>query len=151
MEQSVAVPNAVAAETPTYRMFVKDLMLACKIGVYAHERHRRQRVRVNVELLVRDEGAGRGDDVAAVVSYESIVDLVKSLVAEGHINLIETLAERTAEGCLGDEHILVARVRVEKLDVIAESASVGIEIERRRPGSAAGSCQPLRLLDGGGP
>ncbi len=141
------LPNeAVAvAPRPTYRMFVKDLVLACSIGVYAHERGRRQRVRVNVDLDVHDSGPSRGDTVSSVVSYENIVVDVRSLIAEGHINLIETLAERIAEKCLRNPQVVAARVRVEKLDVFTEAASVGIEIER-----TARVGYPLRILQGGG-
>ena len=48
----------------------------------------------------------------------------------GHVNLVETLAERIAEACLADLRVDAARGRVEKLAAIPEAASVGIEIER---------------------
>jgi dihydroneopterin aldolase len=53
------------------------------------------------------------------------------MVTAGHVQLVETLAERLAEACLADARIKVARVRVEKLDVFADAASVGVEVERR--------------------
>ncbi len=46
--------------------------------------------------------------------------------------LVETLAERLAETCLADERVQVVRMRVEKLDVFDDLASVGVEIERQR-------------------
>ena len=48
----------------------------------------------------------------------------------GHLNLVETLAEKIAAHCLADKRVKVARVRIEKLKVIAEAQSVGVEIER---------------------
>jgi dihydroneopterin aldolase len=71
------------------------------------------------------------DDLARVVDYEAIVNRVRAVVAAGHVNLVETLAERIAETCLADPRIVAARVRVEKLDVFADAASAGVEIERR--------------------
>jgi dihydroneopterin aldolase len=56
---------------------------------------------------------------------------VREIVASGHVQLIETLAERIAEVALEDRRVAGVRVRVEKLDVYADAASVGIEIERR--------------------
>ena len=53
------------------------------------------------------------------------------MVAAGHVQLVETLAERLAEACLADDRILIARVRVEKLDVFADATSAGVEVERR--------------------
>jgi len=59
------------------------------------------------------------------------VQLVKRVAGEGHVRLVETLAERIAAGVLADPRIRVIRVRVEKLDVFAELDAVGVEIERR--------------------
>ena len=50
----------------------------------------------------------------------------------GHVQLVETLAERMAEALMADGRIFLVRVRVEKLDVFADAASAGVEIERRR-------------------
>jgi len=65
-----------------------------------------------------------------VVCYAEIVAGVREIVAAGHINLVETLAERIAARCLSDGRVRSARVRIEKLDVFADAASVGVEIER---------------------
>lgn len=110
-------------------MFVRDLELGAKIGVHTHERRDTQPVRINVDLSVAESGP-IGDDLANVVCYEEIVEAIKAIIAAGHINLVETLAERIAEACLVEARVMAARVRVEKLDVIAEAASVGVEIER---------------------
>jgi dihydroneopterin aldolase len=87
-------------------------------------------VRINLDLAVREEDTPIGDDLRNVVCYDEIVGAIRRLVAAGHVNLVETLGERIAEMCLADARIRVARVRVEKLDVYPDAASVGIEIER---------------------
>ena len=118
--------------SPAYTMFVRNLVLPCFIGVHPHERELAQRVRINVDLAVADAIAAAGDDIANVVAYEEIVFGAKRVIAAGHINLVETLAERVAELSLSDPRVLRARVRVEKLDVFKEAESVGVEIERMR-------------------
>jgi len=117
---------------PERRIFVHDLVLKCQIGVHPHERGGVQRVRVNVDLAVEDIRPVE-DNIRNVVSYEDIVGAVKRLVTGGHINLVETLAERIADALLADPRVLRARVRVEKLDVYPESSGVGVELERARP------------------
>lgn len=115
-------------------VFIRDLLLDAHIGVHKHEKGRRQQVRINIDLTVLENALDSGDDLANVVCYEDIVEKVKTLVEAGHINLAETMAERIAWRCLEDTRIVVARIRVEKLTVIAEAASVGVEIERTKPG-----------------
>ncbi|MEN6543007.1 dihydroneopterin aldolase [Parvibaculum sp.] len=111
-------------------VFVRDLMLDAHIGVYTHEHGRTQPIRVNVDLTVSE--AAHGDKHANVVCYEEVVNNIKAMVASGHLNLVETLAERVAASCLEDGRVLVARVRIEKLAAIPEAGSVGVEIERAR-------------------
>jgi dihydroneopterin aldolase len=132
-------PRFADAARATRHMFVRDLVLDASIGVYAHEKTAPQRIRVNIDLAVADDGATKmsraavgADDLGRVVDYEAFVNLARRVIGTGHVQLVETLAERIADACLGDERILAARVRVEKLDVFADAASVGVEIERRR-------------------
>jgi len=120
-------------------VFLHDLLLQAAIGVYTQEHGRTQRIRVNVDLGVTDDGA-RGlsrpsvgaDDLARVVDYAAVAERVRGVVAAGHVQLVETLAERLAEACLDDARVQLARVRVEKLDVLPDGASAGVEVERRR-------------------
>jgi dihydroneopterin aldolase len=119
-------------------MFIRDLVLNASIGVHPHEHAAPQRIRINLDLAISEEGpahlsrpaVGR-DDLSRVVDYEAIVNRVRAIAAAGHVQLVETLAERLAEACLTDARVATARVRVEKLDVFADAASAGVEIERR--------------------
>ncbi|MFT5486191.1 MAG: dihydroneopterin aldolase [Paracoccaceae bacterium] len=122
--------NALAAARPTRRVFISDLVLECLIGVYRHERDGAQRVRINLDLTVFETPAPIDDKLSNVLSYEDIIIKVRKLATAGHLNLVETLAERIAELCLAEANVSVAKVRVEKLDVFADAASVGVEIER---------------------
>jgi len=113
-------------------LFIRDLVVPARIGVYSHEKDNTQRVRLNLDLAV-EEGSGE-DRIEAVVSYEPFVVAARQLALEAHNDLVETLAEKLAAFCLQDRRVLSARVRVEKLDVFDDAASVGIEIERRQIG-----------------
>jgi 7,8-dihydroneopterin aldolase/epimerase/oxygenase len=132
--------SRIASSTRALRhVFLRDLVLSASIGVYPYEHAARQRVRINVDLGVEDDGAralsrvrvGR-DDLSRVVDYEKVAATVRSIVNGGHVRLVETLAERIAEACLADPRVHLARIRVEKLDIFADAASAGVEIERRQ-------------------
>jgi dihydroneopterin aldolase len=114
-----------------YRVFVRDLVVPCSIGIYPSEKGLRRRVRINAELVIT-ESLPNSDDFADVVNYESIVAGVKLIAEAGHINLVETLADRIVNLCFADQRVGAARVVVEKLDVWPETESVGVVVERRR-------------------
>jgi 7,8-dihydroneopterin aldolase/epimerase/oxygenase len=113
-------------------VFVRDLEVMALIGIYDHEKVNPQRIIVNIDLSVHEADGPVVDEISHVVSYEIIAKKVETIVAEGHVNLVETLAERFAESCLRDKRVAAARVRIEKPDIIPNARSVGVEIERGR-------------------
>jgi dihydroneopterin aldolase len=116
------------------RIFLRDLVADCFLGIHSHEKAGRQRVRVNLDLGVRDDGPPQSDSIHEVFCYEEVAVGLRRLLAGPHVNLVETLAENIARMCFDDPRVLSVRVRVEKLDVFPDAAGAGVEIERiRRP------------------
>jgi 7,8-dihydroneopterin aldolase/epimerase/oxygenase len=113
-------------------VFVRDLEIDALLGIYDVEKTEPQRIIVNIDLSVDEGPDPTGDDIKNVVSYELVVKKVERIVAAGHVNLAETLAELIAAACLKDPRVHAARVRIEKPDVIKNARSVGVEIERSR-------------------
>ena len=133
MNQSVKISHHVASSAARIRhVFVKDLSMLALIGIHDAEKIKPQRIVVNIDLSVQETEAPMPDDISHVVSYEIIVKKCEAIVAEGHVNLVETLAEKFADACLKDRRVAAARVRIEKPDIIPNARSVGVEIERAR-------------------
>jgi dihydroneopterin aldolase len=130
--EGLTVIDSVPAGVTTYRILLRDLVVLASIGVHDHEHRQPQSVRINVDLTVHHPGPGFRDEIAAVLSYEGLVDGIRRLARAGHIKLIETLAERIADLCLMDERVLGAEIQVEKLEVFPDAASVGVVMSRRR-------------------
>ena len=112
------------------RVFVRNLELLARIGVHGHEHGMPQPVRINVVMTANLDLAD--DRLHHVIDYESVASRIRTIVAAGHINLAETLAERIAAACLDDARVTKAWVRVEKLHALASAESAGVEIERGR-------------------
>ena len=124
--------HVASASSRLRHVFVRDLEVMALIGIYDHEKVNPQRIIVNIDLSVHEAEGPITDEISHVVSYEIIAKKVETIVAEGHVNLVETLAEKFAEACLKDKRVLAARVRIEKPDIIPNARSVGVEIERGR-------------------
>jgi dihydroneopterin aldolase len=117
-------------DAPYDRVFVHDLVLAAEIGVYTHEKGVTQRARFSVDIEVTPTGLAIDDQIARVLDYDMIIDTIKDILAEGHINLVETLADEIASRCLAHPRAASVKVKIEKLD--KEPGAVGVEIVRRR-------------------
>jgi dihydroneopterin aldolase len=112
------------------RVFIRNLELLARIGVHGHEQGKPQPVRINVLLTVAAKA--EADKLETAVDYETIAGNIRSIVASGHINLAETLAERIAAACLLDARVIKCCVKVEKLQALPGAEAAGVEIERSR-------------------
>ena len=82
-EWAIARPESTLRdeEAERYRVFVRDLVVPCSIGIYPREKGLRRRVRVNAELVVAEAISGR-DDFAEAVNYETVVAGIKGIAEQ---------------------------------------------------------------------
>ena len=137
MSQSGADKGSGTSRTlsPPDRIFVRDYVIDCNIGVYAEEKGVTQKVRLTVEASLAASVKSAKDDMAEVPSYTDLIDAIHDNSAGGHINLVETFAERIAAQCLRDERIVAIFVRIEKLE---RGPVRGVEIVRSREAAVHG-------------
>jgi dihydroneopterin aldolase len=120
------VEIAMNPRTAMTKVFVTGLKVQAEIGVYRHEIGRVQPLVVDVELDVPSAGSER---LSETLNYETILDAARGIAAQGHIELVETFAERLARACLADARVTRARVRVEKpLALAPDAVAAGVEI-----------------------
>jgi dihydroneopterin aldolase len=122
--------GGTSTEAPFDRVFVHDLVLDAEIGVYNHEKGVTQRARFSVDIEVKPSEQSIEDQIERVLDYDMIIATIKDILAEGHINLVETLADEIATRCLAHPRAASVKVKIEKLD--KEPGAVGVEIVRRR-------------------
>jgi dihydroneopterin aldolase len=119
-----------------YRVvFLRRMDLMARLGIHPHEKAAPQRIVLSVELVVRDDSAPAAigpDDFRRVVDYARLVETARATVAEGHVLLVETLAEKVAMAALADDRVQRARVTVEKPDAFPDVETVGVVVERTR-------------------
>lgn len=119
-----------AADEVFDKIFIRDLVLDCNIGVYEEEKGVTQKVGFSIEAAVAPDIASRHDEIAEVPSYDNLVEAIHATLAEGHINLVETMAENIARHILEDKRIVWVKIRIDKLE--RGPAAVGVEIVRPR-------------------
>jgi dihydroneopterin aldolase len=122
----------MAATGKIVQIFLRDLTLDAVIGVHKHEAVGPQRLVVNVALSVQLPDSPLRDRLSEVVDYEAIANGIKAIVAEGHVKLVETLAERIAGFCLADARVEAVLIRLEKPGAIDGARGAGVEIRRTR-------------------
>lgn len=114
-------------------IFIHDLRLETRIGVYAWEEHLKQTLRLDLEIGVPSEAAFRSDDLRDALDYAAIVKRLQALAGDHPHKLLERFAQAVADVLLDEFAAPWAKVRVAKLAPIAGVREIGVAIERRRP------------------
>ena len=114
------------------KIIVRDLLLNIVIGYYRSEKIKKQNVKFNIELDYTNQKNHNNKDIKSIVDYGRIVKTIKNLTKNKHYNFLENLAEDIFDELFKDNRINKIKTKIEKLDAIRETTSVGIEITKKR-------------------
>lgn len=117
------------------RLFLRGLTVQAHIGIHDFELQAAQRIVIDVDLYVSFTGTSPKDDqINEVVDYDFVRAVVHGRVAQGHVNLQETLCDDILTRLLEHAGVMAARVSTRKPDVYPDCEAVGVEAFRAKPG-----------------
>jgi len=114
------------------KVLIKDLVLNLKLGYYDFEKEKSQKVKFSLEIDYVDKKPSNDKDLKSIVNYAKIVKLIKKLVKNKHYNFLETLAEDVFDELFKDKRIDKITLQIEKLEIMKDCSSVGIQISKKR-------------------
>ena len=114
------------------KVLIKDLILDLKLGYYDSEKEKTQKVKFTLEVNYEDKKPSNDKDFKSIVNYAKIVKLIKKLVKNKHYNFLETLAEDVFDELFKDKRIDKISLQIEKLEIMKDCSSVGIQISKKR-------------------
>ena len=114
------------------KILIKELTLDLKLGYFDFEKDKTQKVKFTLEIDYRDKKPTNDKDLKSIVNYDKIVKLIKKLVKNKHYNFLETLAEDVFDELFKDKRIDKINLQIEKLEIMKDCSSVGIQISKKR-------------------
>ena len=114
------------------KILIKELTLDLKLGYYDFEKEKTQKVKFSLEIDYEDRKPTNDKDIKSIVNYGQVVKLITKLANKKHYNFLETLAEDVFDVLFKDKRIGKIMLQIEKLEIIKECASVGIQITKKR-------------------
>ena len=114
------------------KILINELILDLKLGYYDFEREKSQKVKFSLEIDYQDKKPSNDKDLKSIVNYGTIVKLIKKLVKKRHYNFLETLAEAVFDELFKDKRIAKILLKIEKLEILKDCSSVGIQISKIR-------------------
>ena len=128
----VKIDNNKALFNYEKKILIKELTLDLKLGYYDFEKEKAQKVKFNLEIDYENKKPTSDKDIKSIVNYGQIVKLIKKLTKNKHYNFLETLAEDVFDILFKDKRIGKIMLRIEKLEILKECSSVGIQITKKR-------------------
>ena len=114
------------------KVLIKELILNLKLGYYDFEKEKPQKVKFSLEIDYKDKKPSYDKDLKSIVNYSKVVRLIKKLVKNKHYNFLETLAEDVFDELFKDKRIEKINLKIEKLEIMKDCSSVGIQISKKR-------------------
>ena len=114
------------------KILIKELILDLKLGYYDFEKKEPQKVKFNLEVDYEDKKPTSDEDIKSIVNYGKLVKLIKKLTKNKHYNFLETLAEDVFDVLFKDRRIGKIMLQIEKLEILKNCTSVGIQVTKKR-------------------
>ena len=114
------------------KILINELILDLKLGYYDFEKEKPQRVKFSLEIDYEDKKPTNDKDIKSIVNYGTVVKLITKLVKKKHYNFLESLAESVFDELFKDRRIGKIMLKIEKLEILKECSSVGIQITKKR-------------------
>ena len=114
------------------KVLIKELILNLKLGYYDFEKEKPQKVKFSLEVNYKDKKPTSDKDLKSIVNYDKLVRLIKKLTKNKHYNFLETLAEDVFDELFKDRRIDKISLQIEKLEIMKDCTSVGIQISKKR-------------------
>ena len=111
-------------------LFVRELKVDTRIGIYDWERQVKQTVLVDLDIAGDAGAAARTDKVENTINYQTICQRLVAHIAASEVELVETLAEQIADIIRGEFGAAWVEVTVHKPAAVRGTRDVGVRIER---------------------
>ena len=114
------------------KILINELILDLKLGYYDFEKEKSQKVKFSLEIDYEDKKPTNDKDIKSIVNYGTVVKLITKLVKKKHYNFLESLAEAVFNELFKDKRIGKILLKIEKLEILKDCSSVGIQITKKR-------------------
>ena len=114
------------------KVSIKNLILKISIGLHDFEKKKKQRVRFNIDILTNSNIKPNNNNLSSIVNYEDTINKITYITEKKHHELLEDLAENIFDIIFKSKIVKKVNLKLEKLDIIKNTDSVGIEIEKSK-------------------
>ena len=114
------------------KVLIRDLILKISVGIHGFEKKKKQRVKFNIDINADPNLVPNDNSLDSIINYEDVIKNIKKITDKKHYPLLETLAEKIFLKLFENRRVKKVKLRIEKLDILKSTSSVGVEIEKSK-------------------
>ena len=114
------------------KVSIKNLILKISVGLHDFEKIEKQRVRFSIDISTDSNVKPNNNDLSSIVNYEDTIKKITYITEKKHHELLEDLAENIFDTIFESKLVKKVNLKLEKLDIIKNTESVGIEVSKSR-------------------
>jgi len=114
------------------KILIKNLILKISVGIHGFEKKKKQRVKFNIDINTDPNLIPDDNNLDSIINYETVIKNIEKITNKKHYPLLETLAEKIFLKFFENRKVKKVKLRIEKLDILKNTSSVGIEIEKSK-------------------
>lgn len=112
----------------TRRFVISQINVICSIGIHDFERAEKQRITVDLEVLLSADKEPQVDNIEQALNYDTIREMVIEIATSRHFDLQETLARTIFDAVQALSTVDALMVRTAKPDVYEDVQSVAYQL-----------------------
>ena len=109
------------------KIFIENLTCNASVGVYENERLHKQKIIINLEILLVNKMKTSTDNLNDVADYGKFRRIILDVLNSKHFNLIETLADILLKKIKVCDKVQHVKIKITKPDIF-DDCSVSYEI-----------------------
>ena len=114
------------------KVIIKNLIINMFVGIHAFEKKKKQRVKFNITITTDSKIEPNKKELSSILDYEKVIKNLNLLIEKRHYDLLEELSESIFEMIFNNKLVKKVSLKLEKLDVIKDAESVGIEVSKTK-------------------
>ena len=116
-EEMLDYNKNISMKVRNRKILINNLIIQASIGVYEFEKQNKQKIIVNVELLLSNDSEPKQDNLKSTQDYSQFRKCLIDIIQSQHFQLLEVLVEKIHSTLMINNYVVGAKVKISKPNI----------------------------------
>ena len=116
-EEMLDYNEKISMKVRNRKILINNLIIQASVGVYEHEKQNKQKLIINVELLLSNDSAPKQDNLESTQDYSQFRKCLIDIIQSQHFQLLEVLVEKIHSTLMVNSYVIGVKVNISKPNI----------------------------------